>query len=61
VSSGFLLDTNVPSELMRPRPEPRVEGWVAAQDLNTLFLNVVSVGELEAGSPLCGTRRGGHV
>jgi predicted nucleic acid-binding protein len=49
VSSGFLLDTNIPSELMRPRPEPKVEGWVAAQDLGGLFLSVVSIGELEAG------------
>jgi hypothetical protein len=28
--SGFLLDTNVPSELVRPQPEPRVKTWVAA-------------------------------
>jgi toxin FitB len=49
VSGGFLLDTNIPSELMRPRPEPKVEGWVAAQDLGSLFLSVVSIGELEAG------------
>lgn len=45
----FLLDTNIPSELMRPRPEPRVKGWVAAQDISALFLSVVSIGELETG------------
>lgn len=49
MSGGFLLDTNIPSELMRPRPEPNVESWVAAQDLGSLFLSVVSIGELEAG------------
>jgi len=49
VNEGFLLDTNIPSELMRPRPEPRVKDWVAAQDIGTLFLSVVSIGELEAG------------
>jgi predicted nucleic acid-binding protein len=48
VNGGFLLDTNIPSELMRPRPEPRVQGWVAAQDISALFLSVVS-GELEMG------------
>jgi predicted nucleic acid-binding protein len=32
VSSGFLLDTNIPSELIRARPEPRVENWVSAKD-----------------------------
>jgi predicted nucleic acid-binding protein len=49
VNGGFLLDTNIPSELMRPRPEPRVKGWVAAQDISALFLSVVSIGELETG------------
>ena len=43
------MDTNIPSELMRPRPEPRVKDWVAAQDIGTLFLSVVSIGELETG------------
>ena len=28
MSRGFLLDTNVPSELTRPQPEPRVIGWL---------------------------------
>jgi len=49
VNGGFLLDTNVPSELMRQRPEPRVTGWIAAQDISVLFLSVVSIGELETG------------
>jgi hypothetical protein len=37
VNGGFLLDTNIPSELMRHRPEPKVQDWVAAQDIGTLF------------------------
>jgi predicted nucleic acid-binding protein len=49
VNAGFLLDTNIPSELMRPHPEPKVKGWVAAQDIATLFVSVVSIGELETG------------
>jgi toxin FitB len=49
VSGGFLLDTNIPSELMRPRPEGKVKEWVAAQAISALFLSVVSIGELEAG------------
>jgi predicted nucleic acid-binding protein len=49
VNGGFLLDTNIPSELMRQRPEPRVTGWVAVQDISVLFLSVVSIGELETG------------
>lgn len=34
----ILLDTNVLSELMRPRPEPRVLAWFSAQGRQTRFL-----------------------
>jgi predicted nucleic acid-binding protein len=34
---------------MRPRPETKVTTWVAAQNIHTLFLSVVSIGELESG------------
>jgi predicted nucleic acid-binding protein len=47
--SGFLLDTNIPSELVRPQPEPKVKTWVAAQNLDTLFISSVSFGELRKG------------
>jgi toxin FitB len=47
--SGFLLDTNIPSELVRTQPEPQVTAWVTAQDLDSLFLSVVSFGELRKG------------
>ena len=47
--SGFLLDTNIPSELIRTRPDPRVEKWVYAQDEQSLHLSVVSIGELRRG------------
>ena|SRR5579862_2317843 len=47
--SGFLLDTNIPSELTKPMPEPRVAAWVDAQDNATLYLSVVSVGEIRRG------------
>ena len=50
--SGFLFDTNVPSELVRPLPEPKVEAWVAAQDLGTLFISSVSFGEIRKGITL---------
>jgi len=59
--SGFLLDTNVPSELVRPQPEPKVKAWVAAQNLDLLFISVVSFGELRKGIALLspGKRRAG--
>jgi predicted nucleic acid-binding protein len=50
--SGFLLDTNTPSELVRPQPEPKVQSWIAAQTLDTLFISAVSVGELRKGITL---------
>jgi predicted nucleic acid-binding protein len=47
--SGFLLDANIPSELVRPQPEPKLQTWVAAQNLDTLFIRAVSFGELRKG------------
>jgi len=47
--SGFLLDTNIPSELIRSRPDARVAKWVYAQDEQSLYLSVVSIGELRRG------------
>lgn len=38
--SGYLLDTNVPSEFSRERPEVRVTQWLKAQPVTTLFLSV---------------------
>lgn len=49
MSAGFLLDTNVPSELTRSSPNARVSTWVGAQDSASLYLSVVSVGEFRKG------------
>ena len=48
----FLVDTNVPSELVRWRPASKVETWLDAQDLDTLFISAVSFGELRKGTIL---------
>jgi predicted nucleic acid-binding protein len=50
--NGFLLDTNVPSELIRPQPDPKVKAWIAAQSLESLFISVVSFGEFRKGISL---------
>ena len=57
--NGFLLDTNVPSELIRSRPEPRIGQWMYAQSEESLFLSAVSIGELRKGFVLlpAGRRR----
>lgn len=47
--SGFLLDTNVVSELVRPKPEPRVAAWFEASDEHLLFLSVLTLGEIRKG------------
>jgi len=47
--NGFLLDTNIPSELIHSRPDPRVNAWVSAQDEMELYLSAITVGELRKG------------
>jgi len=50
--SGFLLDTNIPSELIRSHPDPRVLAWVYGQVEESLYLSAVTIGELRRGSVL---------
>jgi predicted nucleic acid-binding protein len=47
--SGFLLDTNVISELVRPKAEPKVRAWVASTDESLLYLSVLTFGEIRKG------------
>jgi toxin FitB len=47
--SGFLLDTNVVSELVRPKPNARVTQWVHATDEGLLYLSVLTLGEIRKG------------
>lgn len=48
----FLLDTNVVSELRKPRPHGAVLAWLEAADEADLHLSVVTVGEIQAGIEL---------
>lgn len=50
--TGFLLDTNVPSEIIRVRADPRVDAWVRSQDDDVLYLSAVTIGELRKGITL---------
>jgi len=47
--SGFLLDTNCISELVKPKPEARVVEWMEAADEAMLYLSVLTVGEIRKG------------
>jgi predicted nucleic acid-binding protein len=45
----YLLDTNVVSELRKPKPHGAVLAWLDAVPVNELFLSAVTIGELQAG------------
>jgi len=51
---AWLLDTNVLSELRRPKPEPRVVAFVTAQPLGELYISVVTLAEFRFGIELVG-------
>jgi hypothetical protein len=57
--TGWLLDTNVLSELRRPRPERKVVSFVAEQPLDLLHVSAVTLAEIRFGIELLGdaTRR----
>lgn len=46
---AFLLDTNVVSELRRPRPHDAVLAWLQSVDDGDLYLASVTLGEIQAG------------
>ena len=50
--TGWLLDTNVISELRRPKPEPKVIAFVRAQPLESLFISSVTLAEIRFGIEL---------
>lgn len=47
--TGWLLDTNVLSELRRPRPEAKVVDFIASQSLDLLFVSTVTLAEIRFG------------
>ena len=47
--SGFLLDTNVISELIKPEPNANVLRWIDDNDETILFLSVLTLGEVRNG------------
>jgi len=46
----WLLDTNVVSESIRPRPEPRVVAWLSRQPVEQMAISVVTLAELRDGT-----------
>ena len=48
----YLLDTNIGSELRKPRPHGGVLAWLQSMDNAQLYLSAVTVGEIQAGIEL---------
>ena len=45
----YLLDTSAVSELVRVRPSPKVVAWMDSRDEASLFLSVLTLGEIHKG------------
>ena len=45
-----MLDTNIVSELARPRPAPRVLTWLGEHEPASLFLTAITLGEIGVGA-----------
>lgn len=52
MTPAYLLDTNVVSELRRPRPHGGVVAWLQSLDDTQLHLSAVTLGEIQAGIEL---------
>lgn len=50
--TGWLLDTNILSELRRPKPERKVVDFVASQSLDSLYVSAVTFAEIRFGIEL---------
>jgi len=46
---SFLLDTCVISELNSKKPDPLVVGWIDSVDPDSVYLSVVTIGEIQKG------------
>lgn len=55
----YLLDTSAVSELAKPKPEAKVVRWIDERDGDSLFLSVMTLGEIHKGIARLpeGTRR----
>ncbi|NBF41121.1 MAG: PIN domain-containing protein [Spirochaetes bacterium] len=45
----ILIDTNVVSETMRPRPDQRVIAWLNETETVTLYVSTITIAEIESG------------
>jgi predicted nucleic acid-binding protein len=50
--TGWLLDTNILSELRRPKPEPKVVTFIESRPLEQLYVSTVTLAEIRFGIAL---------
>jgi predicted nucleic acid-binding protein len=50
--TGWLLDTNILSELRRPKPEPKVRAFIETQPLELLYISTVTLADIRYGIEL---------
>ncbi len=57
--TAWLLDTNILSELRRPKPDRKVVAFIAAQPLDRLYVSAVTLAEIRFGIEVaaCAIRR----
>ena len=53
---GYLLDTNVVSELRKQKPHEAVLGWIRSLRSEETFISAITLGELQAGVELTRTQ-----
>ncbi|MBV9426271.1 MAG: type II toxin-antitoxin system VapC family toxin [Bradyrhizobiaceae bacterium] len=46
---SFLLDTNVVSEWVKPRPDPGLIEWLASVDEDRVYISVITISEIRYG------------
>ena len=54
---SYLVDTNVLSELRRKQPQPEVVAWFTQRPRQTLYLSVLTLGEIRKGIERLGAAR----
>lgn len=46
---SYILDTNIISELVAKQPHPNVTRWIDNMDPQSIYLSVITIGELKKG------------
>ena len=53
----YLLDTNVVSELRKPKPHGGVVAWISEQNPSSLYLSAMTIAELQRGVEMMTRKR----